>query len=230
MAESTSPQLDTPPGQGLHLLADAVDGFPGLLAELLDAHALGGDFGGELLDTDVGFAFHHGIGQVHLGLLQDLSQHLVLDVLIGHGLLLLGHLGLDLLLLLGGQGFLLLLLNLVHRDLKYSGLARQICGVIVFREGDVYIHLISGFGTHQLILKPGDKLPGAQGQREVRALAAGKGLIAQVALKINDGDVPRRRGRSTSSARMFCFAAEARAAESSSSVGSMTGIFTWIPL
>ena len=74
-------------------------------------------------------------------------------------------------------------------DLERSVLARELSGLILFRELDVDVKLFTGLVADDLILEAGDELAGAERQGEVLALAALKRGAVDEALKVDIRDI-----------------------------------------
>ena len=64
------------------------------------------------------------------------------------------------------------MLDLIQFHLEHSSLAGQRFRLILLRERHIHVELFTCGMANNLILKAGDKLARAQGQREVFALAA----------------------------------------------------------
>ena len=75
-------------------------------------------------------------------------------------------------------------------DLEDDGLTGQLLGVIVSRERDVDVLLLTGTHAGDLLLKAGDEGVGTELQLVVLALATRKGLAVLKALEVDHGGVP----------------------------------------
>ena len=87
------------------------------------------------------------------------------------------------------QGRQNLSLDALDSALEHCWLALQLLSVILLREGYVYILLLANLGADQLILKARNEAVGADLQRVVLALAAGKSLAINKALEVQGDEI-----------------------------------------
>ena len=78
--------------------------------------------------------------------------------------------------------------------------------MVLFREGNVYVELIAGHMSDDLILKAGDKLAGAELEIVVFALAAGKSNAVNKAFVVDNSDIVNS-GRAIGNFDLTCVAA-----------------------
>ena len=155
-----------------------------------------------VLDDAVSLILDHGLGNFHLGGLDQLGENSILEVLLS-GLLTAGA---QLLLQIGLQliqglklrdvlGELIIqsgslgLLDLVHLDLEHDRSTGQLSGSIILGEGDIDVLLLAGGSAHQLILEAGDEGTGTQLQGILLGLAALESDAVLEALKVDDNGV-----------------------------------------
>ena len=74
-------------------------------------------------------------------------------------------------------------------NLEHGGLALELLGVVVLGERDIHVELVADAVAHNLILKAGNKLAGAQGQLVIVGFAAVKLFAVHIAVEINGDDV-----------------------------------------
>ena len=85
-------------------------------------------------------------------------------------------------------------LDLVQFALEHRRLALELFRVVLFREGDVDVEFLVDLLADDLLLKTRDKLPGAEHERLMLALAARKRLVVHETFVVDhDGVAVRRR-------------------------------------
>ena len=144
----------------------------------------------------------HNLGNLAFNEINNLFKNCALEVSLNVLFLLLGKLRLDFLLKFCKSIDLivnilckiviksrkLLHLDFVENNLEYSVLARKFGGVLG-RECNVYVELVAGLVTDNLLLKAGNKLTRTESKLIVLTLAAVKSNAVNKALKVDNSDI-----------------------------------------
>ena len=74
-------------------------------------------------------------------------------------------------------------------DLENSGLACELCGVVLSREGDVHVELVADVLADDLLLEARDELTGTESEVVLLSLAAFERFVVDITVEVDDDDI-----------------------------------------